>query len=426
MLLVVVEPDWANQEALLTAIRNSWVNGTMKMARSLEEAKWLALVGSSDVIVAMGRTESWCREAVSTVSEASGAPIVVIGELSKPAAADLLEMGADFFVDRDAGEELITATLLSVWRRYGAIAEEARARYLIADDLTLDVQTGVCNVDGMPVSLSTKERTLLAFLMTRSPQTVPVDELIRRVWRHNSVEHLNALRIQINRLRAKLTDGHCDRTFISSVRGEGYRFVLPVTRIANQGTALGDASGVQSLFGRAGSIRKMQANLLEAIAKDSGTESVGATMLQSLVQHRFCDAAVLSLVDHKADRLVIVAQAGMSETWQRAVHRGLPLSVAGYIGVQTVSSGSVQYLSLDDRTNALYPETARLLATEGFRSFLSIPLWEDISVWGQLGFLSKRPVVHPLQAVILEMSGELLSVLRAARTADAPVAPDMG
>jgi predicted ATPase/DNA-binding winged helix-turn-helix (wHTH) protein len=70
---------------------------------------------------------------------------------------------------------------------------------------------------------------LLTALVERAGEVVTRKELILRVWPDVTVEEAN-LRVQINRLRKALGEGHDDARYVVNVSGRGYCFVAPVTR----------------------------------------------------------------------------------------------------------------------------------------------------------------------------------------------------
>jgi two-component system response regulator MprA len=74
---------------------------------------------------------------------------------------------------------------------------------------------------GREVPLSTKEFSLLHFLMRRAGQTVPRRVLIEAVWGYESTIESNTLDAFIHLLRAKI-DTPPQSKLIHTVRGVGY------------------------------------------------------------------------------------------------------------------------------------------------------------------------------------------------------------
>ena len=74
---------------------------------------------------------------------------------------------------------------------------------------------------GVPVSLSTRELQLLAYLMEHAGQTLSRDRIFRDVWRTDYGD-VSTVAINIKNLRNKLDP---DWRYIKTVWGSGYRFV---------------------------------------------------------------------------------------------------------------------------------------------------------------------------------------------------------
>lgn len=82
--------------------------------------------------------------------------------------------------------------------------------------------------DGTPVPLPNRTLDLLALLLDRAPSLVTKDEILTHVWRDSVVEEGNiAFHIAALRKAIDCDDSSC----IETVRGRGYRFVAPVTRM---------------------------------------------------------------------------------------------------------------------------------------------------------------------------------------------------
>jgi DNA-binding winged helix-turn-helix (wHTH) protein/tetratricopeptide (TPR) repeat protein len=82
--------------------------------------------------------------------------------------------------------------------------------------------------NGEPVSLPNRTLDLLALLLDRAPSLVTKEEILTHVWRDSVVEEGNVA-FHIAALRKALDTGKS--SCIDTVRGRGYRFVAPVTRL---------------------------------------------------------------------------------------------------------------------------------------------------------------------------------------------------
>ncbi|MDA1306495.1 MAG: winged helix-turn-helix domain-containing protein [Acidobacteria bacterium] len=84
------------------------------------------------------------------------------------------------------------------------------------------------NASGESISLPNRTLDLLALLLDRSPSLVTKEEILAHVWRDSVVEEGNVA-FHIAALRKALDTG--ESSCIDTVRGRGYRFSAPVTRL---------------------------------------------------------------------------------------------------------------------------------------------------------------------------------------------------
>ena len=94
------------------------------------------------------------------------------------------------------------------------------------------VRRQLLDPDGAPVPLMPKAIETLVYLVARAGQTVSKEELLRAVWPNVVVEE-NNLTQNISALRRAFGETLAERRFIVTIPGQGYRFVAPVTRVAD-------------------------------------------------------------------------------------------------------------------------------------------------------------------------------------------------
>lgn len=87
--------------------------------------------------------------------------------------------------------------------------------------------------DGKTVRLGSRALDILIVLTERAGQVVSKQELVARVWPKTIVEEAN-LRVHIGALRKVLGDGHAGARYVANVVGQGYCFVAPIERVAEE------------------------------------------------------------------------------------------------------------------------------------------------------------------------------------------------
>ena len=128
-----------------------------------------------------------------------------------------LDAGADDYLAKPFHFPELLARVRALLRRGPALAESV----LRVDDLAIDTRTRRVERSGRPVELTTKEYTLLAYLVRRQGEVVTRADIIDHVWDENFDPLSNVIDVYIQRLRRKIDDGH-QRRLIHTRRGAGY------------------------------------------------------------------------------------------------------------------------------------------------------------------------------------------------------------
>jgi two-component system, OmpR family, copper resistance phosphate regulon response regulator CusR len=128
-----------------------------------------------------------------------------------------LDAGADDYLTKPfAITELLARVRALARRRIGA-----GGRLLRFADIELDRHRRLVTRAGRSISLTTKEFTLLEYLLSRAPEVVPRNEIIEHVWDMQFDPGTNLVEVYINRLRQKISAGS-DPKIIQTVHGVGY------------------------------------------------------------------------------------------------------------------------------------------------------------------------------------------------------------
>jgi DNA-binding response OmpR family regulator len=129
-----------------------------------------------------------------------------------------LDAGADDYVTKPFSFQVLLARLRSLLRRGGP----ERPAVLAVGDLLLDPATRVVTRAGTELSLTSRETSLLEFLMRRSGDVVTKADILGHVWDYAFEGDPNIVEVYIGRLRRKV-DRPFGRSDIETVRGSGYR-----------------------------------------------------------------------------------------------------------------------------------------------------------------------------------------------------------
>lgn len=107
------------------------------------------------------------------------------------------------------------------------------SRYLVGDDLIVDVQRRNVTLDNIELNLPELSYRLLVTLIEQSPKIISHDELITAVWQDRVVSDEN-LKKRVSRLREALNDSSDSPKYFVAERGMGYRCIASVQPITEQ------------------------------------------------------------------------------------------------------------------------------------------------------------------------------------------------
>jgi DNA-binding response OmpR family regulator len=130
---------------------------------------------------------------------------------------DGLDAGADDYLPKPYHFPELLARVRALLRR-GPVLEPS---VLEVADLSIDTRTRRVERSGRIIQLTTKEYTLLNYLVHRQDQVVTRGDIISHVWDDNFDPTSNVIDVYVQRLRRKVDDGH-EQKLIRTRRGAGY------------------------------------------------------------------------------------------------------------------------------------------------------------------------------------------------------------
>jgi DNA-binding response OmpR family regulator len=133
---------------------------------------------------------------------------------------EALDTGADDYLTKPFSFQVLVARLRALIRRGGA----ERPTVLTVGDLALDPATKRVTRGDVPIELTTREFSVLEFLVSRAGAVVSKREVLGAVWDFDFEGDPNIVEVYVRHLRNKV-DRPFGRASIETMRGSGYRMV---------------------------------------------------------------------------------------------------------------------------------------------------------------------------------------------------------
>lgn len=216
--VLVVEDDAALGEALLAAFTDANVQAEV-CASGRNAAELLSLFAFDAAVIDRGLPDIDGLELVNDLRRAGNRiPVIILTAQSDAMSRiDGLDAGADDYLGKPFLFAELRSRLNAVLRR----VEQRTANTISCGNLFYDLDSHVVSIAGVPIDLSSRERTLIEVLLRSRGRPLNAGQLEDLLCATTEALTINALEVSVHRLRRKLKAADCTAKIIW-LRGLGY------------------------------------------------------------------------------------------------------------------------------------------------------------------------------------------------------------
>jgi two-component system response regulator RegX3 len=223
--ILLIDDDRSLTDPIKVALEHAGY--TVDVAHDGQSGLRLALDTEPDVIVLdviLPVLNGW--EVCQSIRQHSPVPIIMLTALDdRTDRIRGLELGADDYLVKPFGFLELHAHIKAMLRR--VTLDTQLPQTLAAGDIEVNLATHTVTLRREPVSLRQKEYDILVLLMSNADRVVTRNELFDVVWGTEWMGDTRTLDVHMSWLRSKLEADPANPVYFQTVRGIGYRFVMP-------------------------------------------------------------------------------------------------------------------------------------------------------------------------------------------------------
>lgn len=228
MKVLVIEDDPATVEAIRLCLEIHRPDTSVTLtAKGIEGIELLRGEAPDVVVLDLGLPDIDGIRVLEQIRRFSDVPVLIVSARdTQDSIVKGLELGAEDYIVKPFDYRDLLERLENVIRRSRMPLPQAGEVRIKGGGLEIDLGARRVTVAGNPVELTPVEWSLLTHLVENEGGMVPLQRLVREIWRDNSGDS-STMRSTVSRLRTKLGDDPHAPRIILSEHGVGYRFVSP-------------------------------------------------------------------------------------------------------------------------------------------------------------------------------------------------------
>lgn len=160
---------------------------------------------------------------LSKVREFSQVPVIVLSAKDTVRTKiDLIRIGADDYITKPFDLDELLVRIEAVLRRCSP-SQKSEISTIEFKDIVLDKQNKSVTVCGNPLTLTSKEYTILELLLENPTKLFSKANIFESVWGETYLSDDNAVKVHMSNLRSKIKKYSPDDEYIETIWGMGYK-----------------------------------------------------------------------------------------------------------------------------------------------------------------------------------------------------------
>lgn len=226
--ILIVEDDLSTRELL----RRSLVNADYDVTAVGDAPDALRTIRRSGlphlVLLDLGLPTMHGFELSKKIKELGDVPIIFLtGEDDEEMIVTGIEEYAEDYLVKPVGPRELTARIRRVLSRIHDLGYASGPLTVVDEHVSVDLTSSRVIVDQTPIELTPIEARILWTLLNNAGRIVRTEQLLERVWPGENMPE-ETLRVNISRLRRKLSYPNQDHEYLQNERGIGYKFSFPL------------------------------------------------------------------------------------------------------------------------------------------------------------------------------------------------------
>lgn len=164
------------------------------------------------------------EEIVTLIRKKYTMPIIIISaRLDITTKVNLLQLGADDFIEKPFDIEEVLARIEAQLRRYKEFSKLEGKKELSHKKLVLLEDEMEVKIDGISLKLTKKEYEILYLLLSYPKKVFTKANLFEQVWEDEVYVDDNTLNVHVSNLRNKISELDSENEYIETVWGIGFK-----------------------------------------------------------------------------------------------------------------------------------------------------------------------------------------------------------